>query len=157
MSRPHQSSQFMRVRAVAVIPPPPRRKRRRVPLHIGPSPFTAPDGVVYKQRYGSRAKVFHGTAYETSGRRKRDDFIRNKFGYIVSKVRSEQASQRRHLEVGGFRLYRRGERPPAKGEKAIRLDRPRLDRPHLDRPRLDRPRLDRPRLDRPALPRLSEV
>ena len=87
-----------------------------MPEHVGPSPFIDKEGNMWPQRYGSRAKVFHGTAYETTGRRQRKHFMLNKFGYIVSVARSQQAKDRRHLQKAGFRLSRPGERPPRKGE-----------------------------------------
>lgn len=37
---------------------------------------------------GSRAEVYHGTAIKTTGGLKKDNLIKNKHGYIVSKKKS---------------------------------------------------------------------
>jgi len=38
---------------------------------------------------GTRAQVWHGTAKRTSGGLTKDDLIKNKHGYIVSKLKSD--------------------------------------------------------------------
>lgn len=42
----------------------------------------------FKLKYGSRAKVWNGTAEMTTGRLKKDDLKKNKYGQIVSKKAS---------------------------------------------------------------------
>ena len=38
---------------------------------------------------GSRAEVWHNKALQTSGGLKKKDLVRNKYGYIVSKRKSQ--------------------------------------------------------------------
>lgn len=47
------------------------------------------DGTEYEKRVGSRAEVYHGTAYKTKGGLTERDLVRNDSGRIVSKKRSE--------------------------------------------------------------------
>ena len=43
------------------------------------------NGKQYTQLIGSRAQVWHGTAYKTKGQLKRDHLMMNKRGRVVSK------------------------------------------------------------------------
>lgn len=45
------------------------------------------------KRYGSRAEVWHGTARMTKGRLTKEDFVKNKHGRIVSRVKSLKHSK----------------------------------------------------------------
>lgn len=51
---------------------------------------------------GSRAEVMHGTAKKTSGGLVKSDLKYNKWGSIVSKKKSEQAKDQKHLEKAGW-------------------------------------------------------
>ena len=60
------------------------------------------DGKKFKELMGTRAKVWHGTAYKTSGGLVKDDLIKNKHGEIVSKVKHEQESLLSNLLKHGY-------------------------------------------------------
>ena len=60
------------------------------------------DGQKYKELVGTRAKVWHGTAYKTSGGLLKQDLIKNKHGDIVSKVKHEQESELSNLLKHGY-------------------------------------------------------
>jgi len=62
--------------------------------HIGDKTFT--------HLVGSRAQVYHGTAYKTSGGLKKSDLVQNKNGRIVSKKKQATAKNERRLEAHGF-------------------------------------------------------
>lgn len=51
---------------------------------------------------GSRAQVWHGTAYKTKGDLKKSDLFMNKHGRIVSKKKHQTAKQEKRLEKAGF-------------------------------------------------------
>ena len=44
----------------------------------------------FKEKFGSHAKVFNGTAEMTTGRLKKGDLMKNKHGRIVSKKKHAQ-------------------------------------------------------------------
>ena len=46
-------------------------------------------GRLRTKRYGTRAEVWHGKARMTQGRLIKEDFVMNKYGYIVSKSKSK--------------------------------------------------------------------
>ena len=50
-------------------------------------------GSVYKVLVGSRAQVWHGTAYKTAGGLKKKDLKKNKHGKIVSRAKSAKGPQ----------------------------------------------------------------
>ena len=56
------------------------------------------------KRYGTRAEVWHGTARMTQGRLTKSNFIMNKHGRIVSKIKSKKTSKEKKtnplLKVG---------------------------------------------------------
>jgi hypothetical protein len=56
----------------------------------------------YKQLFGSRQQVFHGTAYKTEGLLLKDDLIMNKWGRIVSKKKHLTAKKEKRLEKSGY-------------------------------------------------------
>lgn len=69
-------------------------------------------GQTFKELVGTRAMVFHGTAYKTSGGLKKCDLIQNnKTGRIVSKIKSAEAKKTRRLEKAGYK--------PVKGKFVI--------------------------------------
>ena len=51
---------------------------------------------------GTRAKVFHGTAYKTSGGLTKKDLIKNKSGAIVSKKKSMDSKKNNRLLEHGY-------------------------------------------------------
>lgn len=57
--------------------------------HIGPH--------TYKKLVGSRAEVWHRTAYKTSGGLKHEDLKQNDEGRIVSKVKSRLGKTQKNL------------------------------------------------------------
>ena len=61
-------------------------------------------GKKYETLRGSRAQVWHGTAYKTDGTPglKKDDLLMNKWGRIVSKKKHNTAKREKRLEKHGF-------------------------------------------------------
>ncbi len=59
-------------------------------------------GKVYDLLEGSRAQVWHGTAYKTSGGLKHHDLMKNKHGRIVSKKKHATAKKEKRLEKHGY-------------------------------------------------------
>lgn len=51
-------------------------------------------GTSYEMLTGSRAQVYHGTAYKTSGNLKKSDLIQNKHGRIVSSSKHKLSKQK---------------------------------------------------------------
>ena len=51
---------------------------------------------------GSRAQVWHGTAYQTKGELKKSDLFMNKHGRIVSRKKHQTAKKEKRLEKAGF-------------------------------------------------------
>ena len=60
------------------------------------------NGKKFGELEGSRAKVFHGTAYRTSGGLTKKDIMQNKWGKIVSVKKSKTAKAEKRLEKHGF-------------------------------------------------------
>ena len=54
---------------------------------------------VYK---GSRAQVWHGTAYKTKGDLKKENLVMNKHGRIASKRKQATAKKEKRLEKHGY-------------------------------------------------------
>ena len=59
-------------------------------------------GVEYNNLFGSRTQVFNGTAYKTTGLLVKDDLIKNKRGYIVSKKKNKSAKKENRLVNAGW-------------------------------------------------------
>jgi hypothetical protein len=59
-------------------------------------------GKVYEELEGSRAKVFHGTAYKTAGGLLKGDLVKNKHDRIVSKKKQATAKREKRLEKAGY-------------------------------------------------------
>ena len=59
-------------------------------------------GHKYDNLIGSRAQVWHGTAYKTSGGLTKKDLFYNKHGRIVSKAKHHTAKKERRLHKHGY-------------------------------------------------------
>lgn len=59
-------------------------------------------GKVYEILIGTRAQVWHGTAYKTSGNLKKDQLLQNKNGRIVSKAKHSTAKKEQRLLKHGY-------------------------------------------------------
>lgn len=59
-------------------------------------------GKSYKIRVGSRAEVWHGTAFKTSGGLTKSHLIKNKAGRIVSKAKYNTAKREKRLVKAGY-------------------------------------------------------
>lgn len=60
------------------------------------------NGHRYETLEGTRAQVWHGTAYKTSGGLKKDDLMQNKGGRIVSKSKYQTAKKEMRLLKAGY-------------------------------------------------------
>lgn len=60
-------------------------------------------GKKYEHLVGSRAQVWHNTAYKTSGDLTREDLFMNKLGRIVSKKKHYTAKKEKRLEKAGYK------------------------------------------------------
>lgn len=62
------------------------------------------NGKKFQLLRGSRAQVWHGTAYKTDGTPglKKDDLVMNKHGRIVSKRKHKTAKREKRLEKHGY-------------------------------------------------------
>ena len=65
---------------------------------------------------GSRAQVWHQTAYKTAGNLKRGDLMMNKHGRIVSKKKHSTAKKEKRLEKAGYKT-RKGKFGAIKSDK----------------------------------------
>ena len=59
-------------------------------------------GKKYEKLEGTRAEVWHGTAYKTSGGLKKDDLMQNKAGRIVSAIKYKTAKKEMRLLKAGY-------------------------------------------------------
>ena len=59
-------------------------------------------GKTYEILEGSRAQVWHGTAFKTSGGLEKSDLIMNKHGRIVSAAKHKTAKKEKRLEKHGY-------------------------------------------------------
>lgn len=60
------------------------------------------NGKKYEMLIGSRAQVWHGTVYKTSGGLKKSDLMMNKAGRIVSKTKHHTAKKDKRLIKAGY-------------------------------------------------------
>jgi len=60
------------------------------------------NGKKYEMLVGSRAQVWHGTSYKTSGGLKKSDLMMNKAGRIVSKEKHNTAKKEKRLLKAGY-------------------------------------------------------
>ena len=56
----------------------------------------------YPKLIGSRAQVYHGSAYKTSGGLRASDLLMNKAGRIVSSKKHHTAKKEKRLEKHGY-------------------------------------------------------
>lgn len=59
-------------------------------------------GKKYKELFGSREKVWNGTAYKTAGELTRKDLVMNKWNRIVSAKKHKTAKKEKRLERYGY-------------------------------------------------------
>lgn len=60
------------------------------------------NGHKYQVLNGSRAQVWHGTAYKTKGNLKKSDLLMNKRGHVVSRKVYNRAKREKRLEKAGY-------------------------------------------------------
>ena len=60
------------------------------------------NGHTYETLVGSRAQVWHGTSYKTSGGLTKKELIQNKAGRLVSKSKHETAKKEKRLVKSGY-------------------------------------------------------
>ena len=59
-------------------------------------------GHKYSMLIGSRAQIWHGTAYKTKGGLTKADLLMNKRGHVVSKKLFNRAKREKRLERAGY-------------------------------------------------------
>ena len=59
-------------------------------------------GHTFEQLFGSRAQVWHGTAYKTSGGLTKSHLMMNKHGRVVSKAKHSTAKRENRLVKAGY-------------------------------------------------------
>ena len=75
-------------------------------------------GKSYEKLIGSRAQVFHGTAYKTAGELTKTNILMNKHGRIVSAKKHATAKREKRLVKAGY-LTRKGKFGAIKSGKAV--------------------------------------
>jgi hypothetical protein len=60
------------------------------------------NGQKYEKLEGSRAQVWHGTAYKTSGELTKKDLVMNKHGRVVSRKKQATAKKEQRLAKSGY-------------------------------------------------------
>ena len=85
------------------------------------------DGKKYELNTGSRAQVFHETAYKTTGGLRKKDLMKNKHGRIVSAKKHKTAKKERRLvkhgytakkgKFGAVKMHKGKSHSPAKSHK----------------------------------------
>ena len=59
-------------------------------------------GKAFQMLIGSRAQVWHGTAYKTAGNLTKSHLMMNKHGRVVSKKKHKTAKKEKRLEKAGY-------------------------------------------------------
>lgn len=59
-------------------------------------------GKNFDMLFGSRAQVWHGTAYKTKGQLKKENLMMNKRGRVVSKIKHNTAKKDKRLIKAGY-------------------------------------------------------
>lgn len=75
-------------------------------------------GKSYELLVGSRAQVYHGTAYKTAGDLTKSQILMNKHGRIVSSKKHATAKREKRLVKAGY-LTRKGKFGAVKSGKAV--------------------------------------
>ena len=60
------------------------------------------NGVKFKKLIGTRAEVWHGTAYKTSGKLTKGHLMKSKIGRIVSKSKHDSSVKEKRLQKYGY-------------------------------------------------------
>jgi hypothetical protein len=60
------------------------------------------NGVKFKKLIGTRAEVWHGTAYKTSGKLTKGQLMKSKIGRIVSKSKHDSSVKEKRLQKFGY-------------------------------------------------------
>lgn len=76
-------------------------------------------GKTYEMLIGTRAQVWHGTAYKTTGGLTKGDLMQNKAGRIVSRAKHNTAKREKRLVKAGF-LTKKGHFGFIKDGKSMR-------------------------------------
>ena len=76
-------------------------------------------GRTYEVLIGTRAQVWHGTAYKTTGGLTKGDLMQNKAGRIVSRAKHNTAKREKRLVKAGF-LTKKGHFGFIKNGKSMR-------------------------------------
>jgi hypothetical protein len=79
-------------------------------------------GRTYEVLIGTRAQVWHGTAYKTTGGLTKGDLMQNKAGRIVSRAKHNTAKREKRLVKAGF-LTKKGHFGFIKNGKSMRKKR----------------------------------
>ena len=79
-------------------------------------------GRTYDMLIGTRAQVWHSTAYKTTGGLTKSDLMQNKAGRIVSKAKHNTAKREKRLVKAGF-LTKKGHFGFIKNGKSMRKKR----------------------------------
>ena len=79
-------------------------------------------GRTYEMLIGTRAQVWHGTAYKTTGGLTKGDLMQNKAGRIVSRAKHNTAKREKRLVKAGF-LTKKGHFGFIKNGKSMRKKR----------------------------------
>jgi len=79
-------------------------------------------GKTYDVLIGTRAQVWHGTAYKTTGGLCKSDLMQNKAGRIVSKAKHMSAKKEKRLVKAGF-LTKKGQFGFIKNGKSMKKGR----------------------------------
>ena len=95
--------------------------------HMGADGMYLIAGKKYEMVRGSRAQVWHGTAYKTTGGLTKDKLLMNKHGRIVSKKKHQTEKKRGQLaklgfkpKKGTFKAFKKSDGVSAKGSKTRR-------------------------------------
>ena len=79
-------------------------------------------GKTYEALIGTRAQVWHGTAYKTTGGLTKGDLMQNKAGRIVSRAKHNTAKREKRLVKAGY-LTKKGHFGFIKNGKSMRKKR----------------------------------
>ena len=60
------------------------------------------NGVKFKKLIGTRAEVWHGTAYKTAGKLTKGQLMKSKIGRIVSKSKHDSSVKEKRLQKYGY-------------------------------------------------------